>query len=272
MLDPKAHAETLQAITLLYENRVGDAFDESNLVAIHKEGNERFSKRIPPGYMDESKDGDRKYGDLVLWRQILEYGSTMRKPLIFITDDAKEDWWLKSAGKTIGPRPELIDEYYDSSGKRVHFYLPRQYLRFASERGEQISTEAIAEAKSVSTARDTKSTLSVAESYSRLVDALTSDQRLAMGAVAQASWAAEYAKLSEGPTMARILSELGSPLREYIDTFSSPAMTRADARQAALISQILQMREKSQLREREESKEQEALDDDLGSSSSSRDE
>lgn len=35
------------------------------------------------------------------------------KSVIFITDDSKEDWWLiedSSGKKTIGPRPELVEE------------------------------------------------------------------------------------------------------------------------------------------------------------------
>ena len=65
--------------------------------------------------MDErkSEDGDplRKFGDFFLWKELLEHGKEQKRPIIFVTDDKKEDWWLKVKGRTLGPRPELIAEF-----------------------------------------------------------------------------------------------------------------------------------------------------------------
>lgn len=98
---------------------------------IYKEGEERYAKKIPPGYEDEKekKDDDDffyselkyipMYGDLIIWNQIIEKAkSDDIDSLIFITDDAKEDWWyiLNSNGKKdIGARAELRDEIFRKS-------------------------------------------------------------------------------------------------------------------------------------------------------------
>jgi predicted nucleic acid-binding protein len=156
VLDGDAHEQTLAKISDLYEGRVGDPYTSEQLKDIHKEGGERYSKKIPPGYMDAPKEGNDKYGDLVLWKQVLDYGSQVKKPLIFVTGDRKEDWWLLAGGKSLGPRPELIAEYIEASGERAYFYQPRNFLRFAQESGEKISAAAIAESKKVSTVRDFK--------------------------------------------------------------------------------------------------------------------
>lgn len=154
VIEQEAHDNTLEIISELYEGKVGKPYSTEDLEALYKEGGERYSKSIPPGYMDAAdKPGVEKFGDLVLWRQILDYSRVSKRPLIFVTDDAKEDWWLKSGSRTLGPRPELVEEHFNASGERAHFYQPRAFLKFAKERGQKISDGALAEARKVSEVR-----------------------------------------------------------------------------------------------------------------------
>lgn len=143
---------TFDKITSLYDGNVGAPFSFERLQEVYKEGDARYEKKIPPGYKDQGKDGTGKYGDLVLWLQILAKGSADRKPAIFVTDDAKEDWWYIVDGKTQGPRVELIDEYFGASEQRIHFYSPDRFLAYAQERGSKISNASVDEVEKVSTA------------------------------------------------------------------------------------------------------------------------
>lgn len=93
-----------------------------------KEGEFRYRYKMPPGYMDEDKDKDktskkeketfetkiRKYGDLFVWKEILSIGNSIDgSKVLFITNDAKEDWWiLKGEQKdVVRMRDELLEEY-----------------------------------------------------------------------------------------------------------------------------------------------------------------
>ncbi len=94
---------------------------------LYKEGDQRFSSKIPPGYKDDSK-GDKeftfsglkyknKYGDLIVWKQIIAYARDRNvKNVIFIIDDNKDDWWLKNENKIVDIRYELRDEIYREAG------------------------------------------------------------------------------------------------------------------------------------------------------------
>ena len=53
---------------------------------------------------------------------------------MFVTDDRKEDWWLKIKGETIRPREELIKEFYDETGYRILIYQADIFLKFAKEK------------------------------------------------------------------------------------------------------------------------------------------
>lgn len=116
----------------LFAGRVGKGFAEKALAAIYSEGRERYKSKVPPGYKDEKeKTGNDAFGDLVIWKELIEQAKTEKKPLIFVTDDAKEDWWLLQDDKTVGPRPELLKEFAQEAGQRCYLYSSEGFLRYA---------------------------------------------------------------------------------------------------------------------------------------------
>ena len=136
-------------ITKLFDGKVGSAFKTERLEEIYKEGKKRYENKIPPGYEDaKSKEDNKKYGDLLIWLQVIEKAKAKKKPIILITDERKDDWWLKSKGKIIGPRPELIDEI--SSKANVSFYMYRvdQFLDHVRKfLDKQVQDESIEEVR-----------------------------------------------------------------------------------------------------------------------------
>ncbi|WP_262690594.1 PIN-like domain-containing protein [Kordiimonas aestuarii] len=123
-------------LTELLDNRVGDRWTLQQFAAIKKEGEERYSKKIPPGYKDAKKDAGEfdKFGDLIIWKDMIAKAKLEGRPIIFISDDVKEDWWWIHKGRKQGPRPELIEEFRRESGQDFHIYEFSQFLRFAAAR------------------------------------------------------------------------------------------------------------------------------------------
>lgn len=129
----------LEKLSSIYSGKVGDSYDDSKLTEIIKCGKDRYSKKIPPGYMDVDKDksdpnSEKPYGDLIIWNQITEYAKNQQKPIIFVTDDKKEDWFLIIQGRNIGPRPELIREMKDVSGVDFYAYQVDRFVDIAAEK------------------------------------------------------------------------------------------------------------------------------------------
>lgn len=121
-------------LDILFNARVGKAFTDKELAAIFAEGRDRFKSKIPPGYKDEKdKPGNDAFGDLVIWKELIEKSKADKKPVIFITDDAKEDWWQIHNDNTIGPRPELLKEFAQTTGQRCYLYSSESYLRYADQ-------------------------------------------------------------------------------------------------------------------------------------------
>ena len=188
----------------LFAEKVGKAPTQENILSIEKEGKERFNKQIPPGYQDsnKAKNGDdsyifngveyhRQYGDLIVWKQILEYVQLIDiKHLIFITDDNKEDWWQKNQGKTISLRTELIDEIFrETNLKGFYAYKSESFLTNANKYlDENVSEEVIQEIKLTS---DIQKDLE----GSKTVDPMLEHEYLEEGLDLQSHWREEHEKM-----------------------------------------------------------------------------
>lgn len=123
----------LERITDLLGNHVGDPPSEEEYVGMLKLAETRITKHIPPGYKDAKKDGPRKCGDGVMWLEILAFAKQTKVDVILVTDDSKEDWWLGEAGKTLGPRPELVREFREQASRDFHMYDPTRFITFATK-------------------------------------------------------------------------------------------------------------------------------------------
>ncbi len=137
-------------LTELFEGKVGSPCPPKKLEKIYKKGKIRYDRQIPPGFKDKNKKEINEYGDLVLWFQIIEHAKSTKKSIIFITDDRKEDWWLKFKGKIIGPHPELINEIFSKTGVNFYMYQTEQFMKYSREYLHQpVNLEAIDEVQKI---------------------------------------------------------------------------------------------------------------------------
>lgn len=134
--------EIRNELTKIFEDKVGKPYSETKLAEIIKIGSDRYEKEIPPGYKDKGKTGQKvfsgivvenKYGDLIQWFQLIDQGLSIQAPIIFITDDRKDDWWWIVNGKTVGPRPELVAEMVQKANVEFYMYQPEQFIKFAND-------------------------------------------------------------------------------------------------------------------------------------------
>lgn len=128
--------------------------DQKVLESIYKDGEFRAKNKIPPSFEDileaQKKKSDEEYyafeglnykkgyGDLIVWKQIIEFAhENQKKNIIFVTDDTKEDWMriIHSHGKkTISARPELVSEIFKEAGvDNFYIYDTKGFLDYSKE-------------------------------------------------------------------------------------------------------------------------------------------
>ncbi|MBX3358852.1 MAG: DUF4935 domain-containing protein [Phycisphaeraceae bacterium] len=138
----------LDQITSIYDGRVGAMPDTAKKDAWSKEGEERYRRGIPPGFEDHKKADERKWGDLFVWMELLEHVRKHKPPVIFVTDDAKKDWWREVGGETVGPHPALVGEIVAMTASPFHMYKPERFVEFAAKQFSQpVSAEAVEEVR-----------------------------------------------------------------------------------------------------------------------------
>ena len=159
----------VERLTEILSGRVGGKWKPDQLAALKKEGDDRYIKKIPPGYKDNKKDETEfgKYGDLIIWKDMITKARAEKRPIIFVTDDVKEDWWWISRGRRRGPRPELIEEFRAESEQEFHIYEFGQFLRFAAERFPVMREKAAEVQESVLADEQARRRLQAAETAER---------------------------------------------------------------------------------------------------------
>lgn len=140
----------------MLNGKVGSGYSDEKLKAIVKEGEFRYANKIPPGFEDIVKHKGstvfsevcKRYGDLIIWKQVIEKAKELKKPVILVTGEQKDDWWDRHGGKTIGPLPRLIEEFTMEVGEDFFLYSHHQFLDLANTYLEQTtSTEVIDEVR-----------------------------------------------------------------------------------------------------------------------------
>lgn len=157
--------DILNRLGSIFKHKVGERYEQKKLDEIFKDGEKRYKFEIPPGYKDlKEKKGQKRYydgiyissefGDLIVWNQIIDLALFHKKPVIFITDDAKKDWWEIVRGRTVRPRVELINEFRNKTDKLFYMYKTDRFMDFAKDYlHQEISPDAIQEVKDYREAR-----------------------------------------------------------------------------------------------------------------------
>lgn len=140
----------LEEITSIFTGRTGSRLPEQRETETRKLGEGRYKSKIPPGFKDEAKGEARKFGDLFLWFQLIEEAKKRQKPVVLVTDDSKEDWWWIVNGRTVGPRPELVEELHREAKVRFYMYEPDRFMAYAETYLKQkVKQEVIQEVREV---------------------------------------------------------------------------------------------------------------------------
>lgn len=127
---PTANDPLLTRLDLLLRGHIGNPMDPATHQAARTEGDYRLGHGQPPGYMDSGK----KYnaiGDYLVWEQTLLQAVSTHKPVLLVTGDMKEDWWMIHDTKPVGPRNELAAELYARNGQQLYMLTPVDLMRHA---------------------------------------------------------------------------------------------------------------------------------------------
>ncbi|GAO42312.1 PIN domain-containing protein [Flavihumibacter petaseus] len=121
-------------VNIFPDEIVGQPFDDKALEVIYKDGERRYTEKVPPGYADaKDKSDKRKYGDLIIWHQLVDFAKSQKRSIIFVTNDIKEDWIWHGTVRSMkhGTRFELREEMKAKTGVDFHLCNTEMFLNSA---------------------------------------------------------------------------------------------------------------------------------------------
>ena len=119
---------------LLNQGSIGQKIPFSKKILLLQEGQVRYDNLIPPGFHDSAKNGEAKYGDLFVWKDIITIAKEKNTNIIFVCNDTKEDWWEKNKDTPIDLRQELNEEFKETNPSlSIHFLTLDKFFSYLSE-------------------------------------------------------------------------------------------------------------------------------------------
>lgn len=119
---------------LLNQGSIGKKIPFSNKILLLQEGQVRYDNLIPPGFHDSAKNGEAKYGDLFVWKDIITIAKEKNTNIIFVCNDTKEDWWEKNKDTPIDLRQELNEEFKETNPSlSIHFLTLDKFFSYLAE-------------------------------------------------------------------------------------------------------------------------------------------
>src|SRR5476649_998599 len=119
----RSHDVIRDVIDELTHGHIGPAPENQAIVnELNKVGRERYKYKTGPGYEDSANkkneffsfngiNYDAEYSDYYVWSQILDHVQfNPNKNIVYVTNDAKSDFFYKIDGKVRGPNESLISE------------------------------------------------------------------------------------------------------------------------------------------------------------------
>lgn len=140
-------------IGTILNGRVGGQYSEDQLQEVAVEGEQRYLENVPPGFEDGGKMPEattkkmrlKKFGDLILWKQVIEKAKAANKPVILVTGEKKDDWWLKSNKGLVSALPALTKEFMDAVSQDFYLYATDRFLLKANDYLKQNTSAGVVE-------------------------------------------------------------------------------------------------------------------------------
>lgn len=137
--------EIAKILEMLLRGRVGDPLPSAEYEEALAEGARRAEAGLPPGFKDVAKGQndieEGAAGDYIVWAQSLREAAARAVPLVIVTGDEKDDWWLKHRTTFFGPREELVAECRDQAKVALYMLRPIQLIENSSLLGIEVAAE-----------------------------------------------------------------------------------------------------------------------------------
>lgn len=118
----------------IFKDNIGAEPSEKRLNELYKEGEKRYKDNIPPGFEDNDKSNKNKYGDFIIWEDLIKKSQEDKRHIIFVTNDIKCDWFVSYISDSKIPHPILKKEFHERTTMEIYMYTLDDFLKEINQR------------------------------------------------------------------------------------------------------------------------------------------
>lgn len=123
-------------INTLFKDRVGSPYDTAQLEELYGQGEERYSKRVAPGYTsDLYQDKRLRYHGFIVWEQLKKQANETRKNIILCAGRITEDWFYLVDRVPVISNCQLVNEFQEKTKQSFRCYTLKLFLDECKEHG-----------------------------------------------------------------------------------------------------------------------------------------
>ena len=142
-------------VNQLFKDRIGSPYDSVQLEELYKQGEDRYAKRVPPGYtVDPFHEKRLRFHGFIVWEQMKKQANESRKNIILCTGRITEDWFYLVDGLPVISNCHLVNEFQENTGRSFRCYSLKLFLNECKEHGLITEQERNSVADSLSVSYD----------------------------------------------------------------------------------------------------------------------
>lgn len=140
------YADLRSKIADLFTPALCDKLPSDLLENIKQEAIQQLSTNSVPGFKDKKKSNGNQYGDFIIWKSLQHIAINKKRPIIFVTEDIKTDWFA-SINNIHYARPDWINDFILTTQQSILIYTLAQFIDIYSARSKENLTELKSEIK-----------------------------------------------------------------------------------------------------------------------------
>lgn len=125
----------------IFQGRIGDPYEESQLEQLFQESEDRHNQRKHPSLVFSSSKNIRiRHHRLIVWKQIERYAKQEKKPIVLVLNRITPNWFFIYNDTMVRPHQNLINEFIDNTGQNIYIITAHELIeRLASKKTPELS-------------------------------------------------------------------------------------------------------------------------------------
>ena len=113
----------------IFQNRIGEPYEQDQLDQLYIESEERHKQRRHPCIdFSDSKNIRIRHHRLIVWKQIERYALIEKKPIVLVLNRITPNWFFIYNDSMVMPHQNLINDFINNTGQNIYIITAHELI------------------------------------------------------------------------------------------------------------------------------------------------